>query len=259
MNESTTFPWQYQVISHLHSECMEPAELQETLKQLQATAPVLILAGDIGNLLDEMTETNLRLVLDHCSRHWRCIIYVLGNHEYYLPKNRRVPWKTPCMMSLAEAEEVYSGLVSNWPNITLLTTGQFIMYQGVGILGGTLWTDVSGMSANSWAKIHDSRYAKRGEISSRYQYEAEYLVKELAHRRSLGQTLMVITHFPPTSRSAVTSGPRGIGAYFNGDLLDQLGDQQLPLVWIHGHDHYKSVRRVRNCHLVCCPWTQEQN
>lgn len=248
----TDIPWPYQVVSDLHSECMTPAELEEALKTLQPTAPLLILAGDIGNLVDMPSEANLQRVLDHCSRLWECVIYVLGNHEYYLPKDQRLPWKSPSLMTLAEADEVYGNLVSHWPNITLLSAGQFVMYKGVVLLGCTLWADISSIPNNLWGKLRDSRYAKRGEIISRYQYESQWLKDTIKHQRELGRPLMVITHFPPVGKST-----QGWSSYFTGDLITTLDEDYLPKVWIYGHSHQAGVQQFKNCWLVSCPWEEK--
>ena len=69
-----------QIVSDIHIEYKND-EIPNPLDYITPTAEILILAGDIGSLYK---IKQLKGFLDILCKHFKTVIYVPGNHEYYL-------------------------------------------------------------------------------------------------------------------------------------------------------------------------------
>ena len=73
----------FQIASDLHIE-NDVSEYINTEDYITPVAPILILAGDIGNLYK---KTQLYNFLEELCEKFIAVIYVPGNHEYYKIKS----------------------------------------------------------------------------------------------------------------------------------------------------------------------------
>lgn len=64
----------FQIYSDLHTE------FSNTFPKILPLCDTLILAGDICVI----TNKNFIPFMEYCSIHWKTIVYVLGNHEFYV-------------------------------------------------------------------------------------------------------------------------------------------------------------------------------
>ena len=62
-----------QVYSDLH------LEYTNSYPKINPVTPYLFLAGDIGHI----DKSNFKEFIDYCSEHWKTVVNILGNHEFY--------------------------------------------------------------------------------------------------------------------------------------------------------------------------------
>jgi predicted phosphodiesterase len=72
-----------QIYSDLH------LELHKSYPKIKSKCDYLILAGDIGKIDDK--NGVYKDFMDYCSKNWKKIVVILGNHEFY--DNQRTFYK----------------------------------------------------------------------------------------------------------------------------------------------------------------------
>jgi len=199
---------------------------------------VLVLAGDIGNLLSVShflgTIRNAAPELP--------VLYVLGNHEYY-------------GLEFAKAKQQYRQLCDRY-RVTLLDN-EGVQIDDVLFVGSTLWSDFSlaGQADISmlWArnkipdyrKIH--RYSADGSLVAmqpadtveEYKKARAFIQESLLSENQTVRKKVVISHFLPAFELLAPGYRQNAdaliqSAYWATDIpqLHQLADD-----WIYGHSH----------------------
>lgn len=219
-------------------------------------ADILVLAGDIC-LAESFRKYDKRSLVfkerfinffDRCSKNFKHVIYVAGNHEFY--------------------GEVYSDTIpilhdvlSPYDNIHLLERNS-ITIDGIHFHGCTLWTDLNkndpitlanirfimndyGCIYDEWSKLSPEKTYTINQIS------IEYLKREL--NRCKNDVNIVITHHAPHFNSINPKYTNRItnGAYAS-DLTDMFFDHNIH-TWIHGHCHTKFDYMINNTRVLCNP------
>ena len=232
-----------QILSDLH------LEHGGTLPEHHGDADVIVVAGDLVPYTNGLME-----LLAECWSTAPCIVYVLGNHEFYggdIDDNRA---------KLAEECEK--------AGIHLLDPGT-IRIEEVRFIGATLWTDFEldgptrtaashilasqGVSDFTGANRHRGRDFTTGESVERHRSDRAFIERELDRARRAGETAVVVSHHAPS--------PRCVRAWFQGDPfnpafasnLDSLIERYEPALWIHGHMHDPVDERVGKTRILANP------
>lgn len=232
-----------QILSDLHLEVGQ----QYSSYEFPATAPFLLLGGDVGRLVDY--DGYLKFLEAQVSRYEK-VFLVLGNHEFYgldyesgLDKARRLTEESTLANTLILLNR------ARWddPNSTLT------------ILGCTLWSeipeDVYGIvesKVNDFKKINGWTAQKHNEVHAE---EASWLRKQVAQVASqvnnTRRRLLVATHHAPCVKG--TSWPEHSSnpwtPAFATDLLNQEGWAGVK-IWVFGHTHYTTDLRRNGIRVV---------
>lgn len=216
------------IVSDLHvdkgfyEEKFEPSDL-------------LIIAGDIC----PVNRYEYKELLKRIPKEQRTII-TFGNHEYIRNTYNFV-------------ENIAREILKEFPHITLLENNSIVI-DDVRFLGTGLWSDFKSsgeehyeankaMVEKSWFFPTDNWYDKEQDIlipikgifsERKTKLAQDFLVKELSTPFN-GKTV-VITHFPPTKRSAETPFIGSNRSAFWVNNYDYLFEYK-PELWIHGHIH----------------------
>ena len=230
-----------QIASDLHLEfyrnTQDTASFFKSLVDPTTDADLLILAGDIGYPEDTITQD----FIHWCCSKWPEVVWVYGNHEYY-NKEKSHAWRhSKHIYTMAEKE----GEALILENLHILHSSEFV-YDGIPILGTTLWTDVKSSEANSLQNaMADFTYIKQNdgypltvsEWTSRHAVEREWLQVNLDRIALEGQKAIVVTHHLPTYEMILPqykSYPNNCGfAAHADDLVNHPG----VALWICGHSH----------------------
>jgi len=213
----------YQVVSDLHIENSKYDI--DPLSLINPSADVLILAGDIGSFY---ILNKLYKFLKKVCVHFKLVIYVPGNHEYYKVKGKR--------------PENMETLFNNFMKITQMINNLYVLNRSsiqindICIVGCTLWskTDcnipkyivrINEMDTDTYNKFHTE--------------DVNYIKYIINHCKENNLKLMVVTHHCPTYYVINKTQKRKKDKYsslYYTDLDYLLKDSNMS-IWISGHLH----------------------
>lgn len=250
-------PEYFQILSDLHLEIGQ----QYSSYQTPVNAKYLILAGDIGRLVD---YDSYRDFLQKQTDRFELVFLVLGNHEFYagsytagLEKAKRL-----------EREPSLSGRL-----IVLDRKRYDVPGCHITILGCTLWSRVPPEAREIvQSKIKDFQKIDGWSVNyhnATHESELAWLLKELQSIHQETQTaealirkrsILVVTHHAPSLRG--TSSPENAQNpwrfAFGTDVLSLALDKVK--IWVFGHTHYstdfreRGIRVVSNQRGYALPW-----
>ncbi|CAK7223315.1 hypothetical protein SBRCBS47491_005166 [Sporothrix bragantina] len=248
-----------QVLSDLHLEvCTQYA----TFKVTPTGAPYLVLAGDIGRLIDyePLLGFLAGLVVSY-----RRVFYVLGNHEFYTMTYDQGISEAQRL----EKEPILEGKVSilhrtRWDE-DLADVGNNDAPRLI-ILGCTLWTQVVPEAHDAVCRsVSDFKYIRDWSVDSHNRMhneevawlhqQVDALHKEASDEaESKKRTVIIVTHHVPsvegTSQPKYAASPWA--SAFATELVVPAGAWDGVSTWIFGHTHYSNdfvregVRLVAN-------------
>ena len=228
---------QIQYISDLHLEHHDRKNEGYLVPStfLIPNAPYLALCGDIGN--PELVVYDA--FLSWCSKMWKAVFLVAGNHEYY---NYRSAVKT----DIPTRKETIRTLTAKYKNVFFLDcSSHFIAEHNVRVLGCTLWSDTSVGDEDLIIKyMNDTRnilLAKETPFLPRYMtdlhnQEKAWLQSEIESARKQGEDVIVLTHYLPSFQLiAEKYKDNPLNMCYASNCEDLL---QAPVkAWICGHSH----------------------
>lgn len=211
------------VMSDIHFEHMNRTQTDDFMDQLTATkvgdaVELVILAGDIINLSKHWKERANR-VFKFYSDLYKKVVYLPGNHEFY-------------DTTFKEGWPDLEAMLTQFPNIHLLTTGKTHTIDGVRFIGDTMWfpeppPGVSKRGLADFPLIADSYGI--------YDYNKNF-VDNCIPQIQKGD--IVVTHHMPFEES-VSKRFKGdkFNHYFLFDCTKWFTETNAPRAWVHGHTH----------------------
>jgi len=247
-------------MSDLHCEFEKPSPRRDlhpdrgpSLLELKKQQPdVLVLAGDI--------EAGPRMALDYVSQVSEFleipIIYVAGNHEFYMGS------------LLEDIEELRLGaarLRDSGREVHFLEQ-EVAIVGGTRFLGATLWTDYEILGAdrattamsNAGKCLNDHRLITlQGRMFSpidalQIHETTRTWLEEMLAQEFAGPTVVVTHHAPARGSIAAIYKDDLISAAYVSDLSDIIKQCQ-PAAWLHGHTHFSFNYKVGQTTVACNP------
>lgn len=243
---------------HIEFEAITPMSTYQQARWVQMTktpADVVVLAGD--------THTKGRGPAVASERFaGKQIVMVAGNHEYY---GEVYPTHADKLQRNA----------AKFKNVHFLEN-QSVEIGGVVFLGCTLWTDLKLWEAGPHAGLYDrtetifevatymNDYKRIKYFDGRRHRElmpndtvklhldsVRWLKEQFEIHR--GRKIVVVTHHGPSFKS--------VGALYKKDVLsaafashlDQLVEQSVAVLWVHGHTHMQCDYQIGETRVVCNP------
>jgi predicted phosphohydrolase len=208
-----------QIASDLHiEEVLNP----DPLDYIKPSSEILILAGDIGSLYKIEQLTNF---LKKLSKFFKIILYIPGNHEYYVTKN----YKT---LTIKELNNRLYTIQDKIKNIYIVNKSS-IRINDLCIVGCTLWSNpqhqippfivkISGINTKIYKNNHNDHL--------------KYINDMIEYCKNRNFKLVVVTHYPPTQK-VLSNNKRNkfLSLYVNN--LDYLLQIDKINTWICGHVH----------------------
>jgi UDP-2,3-diacylglucosamine pyrophosphatase LpxH len=240
---------QVQYSSDLHINTFPAGTPFETF--VRPVAPILVLAGDIGNVSNPLYAQ----CLAWCSQRWSTVILIAGNHEYFCEPNT--------MQTMDEIDQTIRRICMQL-RIHFLQAGQSVKVPGTNLrfVGATLWSDID---TGIWSEVQ----ATKGEFRNTFQQTPSPLVRatypsdinalHALHKAQLSsaiaphsetERLIVVTHHMPTFSllDAEHATHRFRSCYASKD--DDLFAPNI-VAWICGHGHRATQQTVPNGPLLC--------
>lgn len=206
----------FQIMSDLHIE--KDTATPSTSSLIVPSAPVLILAGDIGHFYkyDQLKE----FLVDVASK-FEVVVYVLGNHEFYREKD--IP-----EISMDEIVTQMKALASEIGNMHILNRDS-IRIGDVCISGCTLWSQAINIPPYI-VRINGMNLQKYNEM---HRKDLQYINGMIKYCQRENLKLVVVTHHCPSY--SVVKKKRFTSLYASN--LDILLDSASIHTWICGHNH----------------------
>lgn len=174
-----------QYCSDLHLE-MNPVVEYTTL--LTPVAPVLALLGDIG----DPESPELQKFIEWCTRMWKQVLYVPGNHEFWRLKPGSKKTIPSALAILRSYEKLY-------PNLMILWRGKVYSEDGIIVLGTPLWSrPAEGVIPHEHERawVDNDRTFDAQTLSTLHQEDLNWIKKEI--NAAKGTMVVMLTHYAPS-------------------------------------------------------------
>ena len=218
-----------QIASDLHLEYNKIDNYTDIIKP---SAPILVLAGDIGNLYEYI---KLQKFLQWCCDNFIVVIFIPGNHEYYIPYKYSPQYKYELNFNLQKINHII-------PNLYILNRG-CIEINDIYFIGCTLWTN--------YTEKYLPKYIVKIKNYNKYIYNREHY-KDLNYINKalqLKKKCVIITHHPPIDTIQNPKKKKFTSLYYN--KLDYvIKTNPHILMWICGHTHKNFDTMVNNTRVV---------
>lgn len=225
---------------------------------------VLVLAGDIGIVHKcSQLEGLYGPFLDRCSKQFRQVVLIMGNHEHYHG-------------SFIRTQEKLQGEIDRrkLANVHLLEK-QSVLIDGVNFIGATLWTDCEQGSPHAtymWNSMSDAKLIRTGSPNDPYMRKfistdtvndhikaKQYITEAVERSKNQGLKTVVVVHHGVTHQS-IPEMFRGdsLNMFFVSEMTMDLMDMNPDLV-VHGHVHQTldyvldSTGQICQTRVVCNP------
>jgi predicted phosphohydrolase len=213
---------QIQIASDLHIE-FKNDEIPDPLNYITPSAEILILAGDIGSLykIDQ-----LKGFLELLCPHFKNVIYIPGNHEYYTVQNYDHLSMNKLLNRLYEIEKYIK-------NLYILNQSSIVIGD-ICITGCTLWSRPKVTIPKFIVRI----YGMNTEIyEKKFSNDVNYINKMIDHCNKNNLKLVVATHYCPTYDVIDEEKNKDIYVSLYASELDHLLHKEKVHTWICGHIH----------------------
>lgn len=210
-----------QVVSDLHIEYR--SDNCDPLDFIKPKAKILALLGDIGSIYK---YDQLRNFMTKLCKHFETVLYVPGNHEFYVHK-----YYKPLQMKILY--ESLSRMVSEIDNLYMLDRNSVVI-NNICIIGCTLWSEPKRNVPRFIVNI-------KGMTTDKYMYKHKkdllYIEKMIEYTKYKNLKLVVLTHYSPTYDVLL---PRKLSdkyvSLYATDLNYLLKKENID-TWVFGHIH----------------------
>jgi len=127
-----------QYCSDLHLEFRTDDHTMFLKNPKRDIADVLVLAGDICTMADEVEYNKFVRCIDHYCKRYKYIIHVPGNHEYYMPNEKYN--RQSCMDMIDKKMKLLRKTYPNYFYLNCDTINISIEGKTYRFIGATLWT-----------------------------------------------------------------------------------------------------------------------
>ena len=228
-----------QIVSDLHIEYKNNS-IPNPLDYVKPISKILVLAGDIGSLYK---FEQLRGFLKKLCVHFEYVLYIPGNHEFYMQhdydNNNPVSMEVLLGRLLSIEHEIENLYILNRRSVIL---------NNICITGCTLWSKAEVKIPKFIVRIH----GMTTELYNKKHYnDLKYINKMIDHCQENNMKLIVITHHCPSfnimdntykmlqnndyGKENIKKRDRYVSLYFS--KLDNLLTKEKVHTWICGHIH----------------------
>lgn len=222
-------------------------------------ADVLVLAGDI--LVASNITPRYQTFFEACSRNFKEVIYIMGNHEHYNGDFLNTPSRI-------------AKFVAQFPNVHFLDKDVFTIGDTT-FFGATFWTDFNGgdpLAYNAANRgMNDFRIVSCGyddEFLLPNKFTAELAAEDFGRAKAsldllLGareliendNKIVVVSHHAPSPKSIHPRYQNDvlINYAYHTDLQDYITQHPEIKLWIHGHTHSTFDYMVGETRVLCNP------
>ena len=250
------------VVSDLHLDVFDyydTSNMEETFDRWfeDSDSNVLLVAGDVEQCLGSDKNELADLFFDYVTNRYDFVACVLGNHDYWneAPYYDKERYNFNTMVS--EARKRYQ-------RVAFLNAEEVLYYDGFGIIGATMWTDVPPASRYTVMQMMNdykmSLYPNGNRLnvdttSAECNRVTNFLFDAVTNNKDTN--FIILTHHVPYpcysyGRLGSPSG-HGCGYAYTNNLENFILDNPNIKMWAFGHTHVPVDTMCGDCHLVCNP------
>lgn len=224
-----------QYISDIHLEFLHIEEVKSIIRKIIPTAPIMVLAGDIGNPFGK--NNHYELFIEEMSKKFEKVFIISGNHEYY-------------HNNIDMVEERIKTVVSKYMNVTYLQNS-YEDYNNIRWIGSTLWSQLD----NPKKFINDVSTIQHMTVD-KYNMMHNIAVKSIEMNLENSELqCIVITHHMPSyqliSKEYYDDNYNMWFASHMDNIIEQNKDKLLG--WIYGHTHQPNDSMIYGVKMICNP------
>lgn len=244
--------------SDLHADINENS-YQNTIIPSDSKTSAFVLAGDVNTHLQGMHAINLfRKACEYYSTHFKYVIAVLGNHDYY-------------------GSDIKNIFIKKIKNVFLLDKTSYLELEDCLIYGDTFWSGLGDMMNNCVSKYilqtgnRDFQNIRNGSDVFANKIFLKYMTPDdmiqLHHLAVYNlfefmkiphQKKIVVTHFSPSMKGVAPEFKNSLfNEYFHGDMDFYIQRSDIRY-WIHGHTHNSLDYYIGMTNIVCNPMGYKQ-
>lgn len=239
-----------QVVSDIHLEFLDSDEFHLIL---ESSAPILVMAGDIGTHTCKLLPAFLTFV----STSYETVFWVLGNHEYYSDNAEE------------SMDDILAKLRGMCPHNVKILDNECYELNDIVFIGSTLWSHIHAEHAlKIQRKVSDFRYIYKSnhpynqllstdDVNRMHNMCLGYIldtVKKVTEHDE-NKRLVIITHHAPVLNGV--SDPQyetnSIQSAFASDVamqLENLDANANIALWICGHTHHNFKIKHKHYHII---------
>ena len=224
-----------QIASDVHFEFFSGKHhILSWLEELYTDADVLILAGDVWSSSPRILKSFFPVMAEIAS-HYKEVIYVLGNHEFY---HGYVDDTIGMISSQCD-------LISNLH----LLNNESIEIAGKKIFGGTMWfpkskqTDLYSSFLNDFSQIRGFK-----------DYFPNSNIEFISKCMRANPDIVVSHHLPHEDSVASDFKSEPTNCFYVADNAIEVLDSVQPELWIHGHTHSSCDYEIDCTRVICNPF-----
>ena len=229
------------IISDLHLNLLHEVDEAQTMF---SDGDLLIVAGDLTNTYKEFWNIGTEF-LTLAKRHYKDVLYVLGNHEFY-------DYEPTTIKNVTDA-------ISAWcfeNSIHFMSEPTTMIIQGKTFFGGTMWGDCHQPEFIPVirAMLNDFRFIYTDNKTKFTPNDSITLNGKFKEKLMETKADVVVTHFAPT-RKSISDRFDGslINSYFANDGIEKFIETSEIKLWVHGHTHDTFDYIIGNTRIVCNP------
>jgi predicted phosphodiesterase len=236
----------FQVSSDLHIDCNKFPNFTD---YIIPSAEILILAGDIGNPMDDMYENFLLMA----AKYFKKVYIICGNHEFHTnDKSITIDIILQKIMSI----------INKAPNILHFLNNNYDVIGNIRIVGTTLWSYNDVIKNKEYIEKTFGDYNNifyKPNVPINIDYTNVQFVRNVSFLKDQiiasiinDQKLIVISHHSPiTNITSETKFKNHIYSQCFASKLEYYLNKKLIHTWIYGHTHYNvDIQNNINTRLV---------
>lgn len=202
---------------------------------------ILCLAGDIGY----PQHVNYNLFLGHCSERFKYVVFIAGNHEYYMKE------------SIEETNRLICRIASAYPNVVFLDNAtHYVEEYDLYVVGTTLWTHTRQLTEEDVVGYNDFHRIQNMHLrymNQLHEQSCEFLTRELDKLKGSSSKVVVMTHHLPSERMIHNKYKGHPLTPLFANQMDDLFDRYKMDVWICGHSHSDMQTTIGHTRVVLHP------
>jgi predicted MPP superfamily phosphohydrolase len=214
---------------------------------------ILCLCGDIG--YPEMQ--NYSDFIDFCSKYFKYVFIISGNHEYYSLKNNN--------KTIQNTNELIETICKKYTNVHFLNNKTIYLEEcDMHIIGSTLWVeiddtfDMSKCPFNDFKNIYynydGAKYKLNTDFMDLMYFESvEFLEEELEKLKDTKSKVIILTHHLPSFKLIAPKYKSNPTNFLYASNLDHFFDKFKINYWLSGHSHSPNNIKLNNTTLLLNP------